>query len=210
RLSLLQWLSRLRARCCMWQLRKLLAPDFDEFDFLAGARQAATTIIRAVQQADWSRIRGCCTDQGACAIYGLTQSQRQINYSKLVRFENQHLCQVSPVSVRRQREQERQFVYVNVALVGLRDMRDFATPHEQQEMQQLTRQVLLESEIPERIAPCQRRLVVGEFLLTLRRELGELEPHEWLIDFYKVFGFKLVNYSPVTLQYRIIELLKPV
>jgi len=50
-------------------------------------------------------------------------------------------------------------------------------------------------------------MVLSEFLLTLRRDS---ESQEWLVDFYKVFGFKLVNYSPVTLEYRIIEILKPV
>ncbi|XP_034476093.1 uncharacterized protein LOC117783044 [Drosophila innubila] len=151
RLTLLQWLSGVRSQYCMWKLRRLLAPDFDEFDFLIGARQAAISIIEAVRQSDWNRIHSCCTDEGACAIYSLCQSQKNIHYSKLLRFESQHLCQVSPKSVRRHREDGRTYVYVNLAFVGLRNMRDFATFDEQQEMLQLTRQVLEQSRFLSRI-----------------------------------------------------------
>lgn len=207
RLTLLQCLSSIRSRYCMWKLRRLLGPDFDEFDFLIGARQAATSIIGAVRQADWNRIHSCCTNQGACAIYSLCQSQRNFHYLKLLRFESQHLCQVSPKSVRRQYENGRTYINVNLAFVGLRNMRDFATFSEQQEMLQLSRQVLEQSQIPELHLAIQQRIVLSEFLLTLRRDS---ESQEWLVDFYKVFGFKLVNYSPVTLEYRVIEILKPV
>ncbi|KAL7738424.1 hypothetical protein ACLKA6_006737 [Drosophila palustris] len=211
RVTLLQWLSGVRSRYCMWKLRRLLAPDFDEFDFLFGARQAASSIIDAVRQADWNRIHSCCTNQGACAIYNLCRSQRNIHYSKLLRFECQHLCQVWPKSVRMHCEDGRTFVYVNLAFVGLRNMRDFATFDEQQEMLQLTRQVLEQSRIPDQNLAIQQRIVLSEFLLTLRRELSESsESPDWLVDFYKVFRFKLVNYSPVTLEYRVIEILKPV
>ncbi|XP_070066082.1 uncharacterized protein [Drosophila virilis] len=210
--ALMLWLSGLRSRYCMWKLRRLLGREFDEFDFLVGARQAATMMIEAVHQANWSRIRGCCTDQGACAIYGLTHSQRKMQYTKLVRFESQHLCQVAPVSVQRQCEDGRNYVYADIVFIGLRDMRDFATYGEQQQMLQQIKEVLQQSQIPEQIAPTHRRVVLGEFLLTLRKELtkSDADSQGWLVDFYKVYGFKLVNYSPVTLQYRVIEFLKPV
>lgn len=208
KLALLHWISRMRTRYCMWKLRQLMPPDFNESDFMLGARHAATTIIKAVQKADWNSIHGCCTDRGACEIYGLTQSQ-QGDYSKLLRFECQHLWQVLPIAVQRQCMDGRTFVYVRLSFVGLRDMRDFATCHEHEEMLKMTRQMLQESRIPEQMSPFQQRLIVGEFLLTLAIELG-LETHDWLVDYYKVFGFKLVNYSPVTLKYRIIELQKPV
>ncbi|EDW10480.1 uncharacterized protein LOC6580742 [Drosophila mojavensis] len=213
--SLMLWLSGLRSRYCMWKLRRALGPDFDEFDFLMGVRQAASLMIEAVRLANWSRIRSCCTDQGACAIYGLTQSQRNLQYTKLVRFESQHLCQVVPISVQRLVEQGRNYVYANIVFVGLRDLCDFASSGEQQEMLQQIRDVLQESQIPEPIAPTHRRIVLGEFLLTLRKELADPkgdddEPKDWLVDSYNIFGVKLVNYSPVTLQYRIIEFLKPV
>ncbi|KAH8298547.1 hypothetical protein KR044_010955 [Drosophila immigrans] len=212
RVTLLQWISGLRSRYCMWKLQRLFAPSFDGHDFLVGARQAAIAIIKAVHEADWNRIHSCCTDQAACAIYALCQGQRNIHYSKLLRFESQHLCQVLPTAVWRQCEDGRTFVYVNLSFVGLRNMRDFATLGEQQEMLQLMRQVLKQSQIPEQNLIIQQRLVLSQFILTLRRELirSESDPQEWLVDFYKVFGFKLVNYSPVTLEYRVIEIVKPV
>ncbi|XP_062134142.1 uncharacterized protein LOC133844246 [Drosophila sulfurigaster albostrigata] len=212
RLALVQWINGLRTRYCMWKLKRLFAPNFDELDFLFGARQAATMIIKAVHESDWNRIRSCCTDQGSCAIYSLCQSQRNIHYSKLLRFESQHLCQVSPTLVKKQCEDGRTFVYVNLVFVGLRNMRDFATQNEQQEMLQLMRQVLEQSQIPDQKLIIQQRIVLSQFALTLRRELkqSESDPQEWLVDFYKVFGFKLVNYSPVTLEYRVIEIVKPV
>lgn len=209
KLALLHWICRLRSRYCMWKLRRLMPPDFDESMFLVGARQAAATIINAVQAVDWSSIHNCCTDRGACEIYGLTQSLRNFNYTKLLRFECQHLFQVSPISVQRQCEMGRTFVYVKISFVGLRDIRDFATFREQQEIFKLTRLMLEESELLEQFSPFHHRLVVGQFVVTLALELG-LETHDWLVDFYNVFGFKLINYSPVTLKYRIIELQKPV
>ncbi|KAH8355100.1 hypothetical protein KR093_005420 [Drosophila rubida] len=212
RVALLQWISGLRSRYCMWKLQRLLSPNFDKHDFLIGARQAATTIIRAVHESDWNRIHSCCTDQGACAIYALCQDQKDIPYSKLLRFENQHLCQVSPTAVWRQCENGRTHVYVNLAFVGLRNLRDFATLGEQQEMLQLMQQLLKRSHIPEQRLIIQQRIVLSQFILTLRTELArsEFDPQDWLVDFYKVFGFKLVNYSPVTLEYRVIEIVKPV
>lgn len=209
KLALLHWICRMRVRYCMWKLRHLMPPDFDESRFLLGARQAASTIIKAVQAVDWSLIHNCCTDRGACEIYGETQSLRNCNYAKLLRFECQHLFQVSPIAVQRECENGRTFVYVKISFVGLRDMRDFATHGEQQEIMQLTRQMLQESHITDQMSPFHQRLIVGQFVLTLALELG-LDTHEWLVDFYNVFGFKLINYSPVTLKYRIIELHKPV
>ncbi|XP_023161485.2 uncharacterized protein LOC111593113 [Drosophila hydei] len=213
--ALRYWLSGLRSRYCMWKLRRVLGPEFDEFDFLVGVRQAATLMIEAVRQANWKRIRSCCTDQGACVIYRLTQNQRNLQYTKLVRFESQHLCQVMPISVQRLVEQGRRYVYANIVFVGLRDLCDFASSREQQEMLKQIRDVLQGSQIPEQITPTHRRIVLGEFMLTLRKELAESEseenePKDWLVDAYNIFGVKLVNYSPVTLQYRIIEFLKPV
>lgn len=215
RVALLQWLSGVRSKYCMWKLQRLLAPDFDNLDFLIGARQAAISIIEAVRQSDWNRIHSCCTHEGACAIYSLCQSQRNIHYSKLLRFERQHLCQVSPKSVRRHCDVDgRTYIFVNLAFVGLRNIRDFATLDEQQEMLHLTREVLQQSRIPDQHLAIQQRIVLSEFLLTLRKEITESElgsgSLDWLVDFYKVFRFKLVNYSPVTLEYRIIEILKPV
>ncbi|EDW05205.1 GH13922, partial [Drosophila grimshawi] len=134
---------------------------------------------------------------------------------QLVRFERQHLCRVEPVTVQRLCEDGRNYIYVDIAFVGLRDMRDFACSVEQQEMWQQMRQVLRKSQIPEQLAPTHRRIVLGEFQMTLRKELrpeesGGTDTKGWLVDFYKVYGFRLVNYSPVTLQYRVIEFLKPV
>ncbi|ALC41345.1 CG9863 [Drosophila busckii] len=205
RLKLQQLLSGLRYRYCMWRLRRLLGSDFDEHDFVHGARQLASYVMDAARQSDWSRIRSCCTEHCASVTYS---QQRQNLCNQLVRFESQHLLQVLPLSVHRAWEQGRRYVFVDLAFTGLRDMQDFDSSGEQQQMRQLVLQVLQQAQLGgAQLTPMHQRLVLGEFLLSLRRELTQ--DSGWLVDFYKMHCIKLVNFSPVTLQYRVIEFLNP-
>ncbi|XP_030388325.1 uncharacterized protein LOC115634617 [Scaptodrosophila lebanonensis] len=209
----------------MWKLRYFLAQNFDEFEFVAGTKQAAKAMIDAVRSLDWSQINKFCTPQSSGDIYALAQEYRKQLYPAIVRFDVDHFRTAMPTSVRTRYISDRWYLCVDMAFLGLRNVRDFDTQSEQQEMLKLTDQVLEKSKLQSHLTPGHQRIVLGELLLTFHRELigseangskldyeavaepeAMSEPTDgWLIDNYKMHKIRLVNYSPVTMQYRIIE-----
>nr|XP_016996578.2 uncharacterized protein LOC108057022 [Drosophila takahashii] len=225
KLSMMQLLSGLRHRYCLWRLRSLLGVSFDEGGFQEGTRQAAATMIEAVRQADWPCIRSCCTERGSADIYGL--SQVRSSYASLVRFQREHLRHALPVRVVRRWIDGRCYVLVDMLFVGLRNLLDLGTTQEKEEMIQRIQGALTDSQIDDQFDPNNCRLAIAELVLTFCKELGESsgledpldsdsdikneEPENgWLVDSYKVHRFKLISFSPKTLSFRVIEFLKPV
>ncbi|KAI8035951.1 hypothetical protein M5D96_011384 [Drosophila gunungcola] len=218
KLGVMQLLSGLRHRYCLWRLRCLLGGAFDVGGFQEGTRQAAATMIEAVHQADWPCIRSCCTERGSADIYGLSQDQRP--YGRLVRFQRQHLRHALPVRVVRRWIDGRSYVLVDMLFVGLRNLLDLGTAQEKEEMVQRIQTVLADSQIQEQFDPKHCRLVIAELVLTFCKELGESEvdlqnsaderEDGWLVDSYELHRFKLISFSPKTLSFRVIEFPKPV
>ncbi|XP_016930747.2 uncharacterized protein [Drosophila suzukii] len=230
KLGMMQLLSGLRHRYCLWRLRRLLGVAFDEDGFQEGTRQAAATMIEAVRQADWPCIRSCCTERGSADIYGL--SQVRSSYASLVRFQREHLRHALPVRVVRRWIDGRCYVLVDMLFVGLRNLLDLGSAEEKQEMIQRIQGVLADSQIEEQFDPNNCRLAIAELVLTFCKELGEpsrVDPPDsesesdsvkdiaseeqengWLVDSYKVHRFKLISFSPKTLNFRVIEFMKPV
>ncbi|KAH8402278.1 hypothetical protein KR009_010973, partial [Drosophila setifemur] len=222
KLNLVKMLSGWRHRYCIWRLRRLLGMGFDEGGFQEGTRQAAAIMIDAVRRADWPCIRNCCTEQGSSEIYGLSRDQGP--YGSLVRFQSQHLRHATPVRVVRRWIDGRCYVVVDMLFVGLRNLLDFATTEEQEEVLQRIRTVLSETEsepesVQEQFEPSTCRLVMAELMLTFCKDLGDpqdapLEPDSseagWMVDAYKMQGLKLVSFSPATFKFRVTEFQKPV
>lgn len=225
KMNFLKALSSLRHRYCMWRLRRLLGVAFDEGGFQVGTRQAAATMIEAVRRADWPCIRSCCTERGSTDIYGLSRDQNP--YGSLVRFQSEHLRHARPMRVVRRGIDGRSYVLVDMLFVGLRNLLDFPSVEEQEEMRQQMQSVLSESDAQELSEPVGCRLVVAELVLTFCKELEckcsrkyPMEPDSinnqdnpdagWLVDAYKMHRFKLVSFSPATFNIRVIEFLKPV
>ncbi|XP_017077389.1 uncharacterized protein LOC108112152 [Drosophila eugracilis] len=221
KLSMMQLLSSLRHRYCLWRLRRLLGMGFDEGGFQEGTRQAAATMIEAVRQADWPCIQSCCTKRGSADIYGL--SQVRYPYSKLVRFQRDHLRHCVPVRVVRRWIDGRRCVLVDMLFVGLRNLLDLGTAQEKEQMIQRIQSALADSQINEQLDAKNCRLAIAELVLTFCKELGDSQkdPEDlsilneeardgWLVDSYKVNRFKLISFSPNTLNFRVIEFLKPV
>ncbi|XP_016947765.1 uncharacterized protein LOC108023035 [Drosophila biarmipes] len=228
KLGMMQLLSGLRQRYCLWRLRRLLGVAFDEGGFQEGTRQAAATMIEAVRQADWPCIRSCCTERGSADIYGL--SQVRSSYASLVRFQREHLRHALPVRVVRRWIDGRSYVLVDMLFVGLRNLLDLGSAQEKQEMIQQIQGVLADAQIEDQFDPNHCRLAIAELVLTFCKELGEsskVDPPDpesdagqdvangerengWLVDSYKVHRFKLISFSPKTLNFRVIEFLKPV
>ncbi|EDW56924.1 uncharacterized protein LOC6615688 [Drosophila sechellia] len=218
KLGVMQLLSGLRHRYCLWRLRRLLGVAFDEGGFEEGTRQAAVTIIDAVRQADWPCIRSCCTERGSADIYGL--SQMRSPYCCLVRFQREHLRHALPVRVVRRWIDGRYYVMVDMLFIGLRNLLDLGTEQEKEEMLQRIQSVLVNSQIDDKFEPSNCRLAIAEIVLTFSMELGDpQDPRDidgedqdsgWLVDSYKVQRFKLISFSPKTLNLRVIDFLKPV
>ncbi|XP_016986277.1 uncharacterized protein LOC108049568 [Drosophila rhopaloa] len=222
KLSVMQLLSGLRHRYCLWRLRRLLGVAFDEGGFQEGTRQAAATMIEAVRQADWPCIRSCCTERGSADIYGLSQDQKP--HDSLVIFQRQHLRHALPVRVVRRWIDGRSYVLVDMLFVGLRNLLDLGTAEEKDEMVRRIETVLANSQIQEEFDPKHCRLAIAELVLTFCKELGESEvdaldadakdrderPDGWLVDSYALHRFKLISFSPKTLSFRVIEFPKPV
>ncbi|XP_068146984.1 uncharacterized protein [Drosophila tropicalis] len=214
--TIIELLCSLRSRYWMWRLHRLLDQEFCESEFLRGTREAAVVMIEAIRRADWACIRNCCTTEGSLDVYSLAQSGKT-PLMDLIRFQSQHLPEAVPVNVERHWIDGKCYIFVDMLFIGMRNIRDFATIAEQDEMMQLMQYALRESQKPEQLIPSHSRIILAEILITFRRKLisdageeGEGEGAGWLVDSYKVFRFKLVNYSPVTLQCRVIEFLKPV
>ncbi|KAH8327324.1 hypothetical protein KR074_010196 [Drosophila pseudoananassae] len=225
KINFLKSLSSLRQRYCLWRLNRLLGVDFDAGGFLVGSRQAAATMIEAVRRSDWPCIRGCCTERGSADIYGLSRDQS--SYSNLVRFQSEHLRHALPMRVVRQWIDGRRYVLVDMLFVGLRNLLDFPSVEEQEEMKQQIEAVISESDSHELVEPFGCRLVVAELVLTFCKELDcedafeyPMEPDSinnqdnpdagWLVDAYRMEHFKLVSFSPATFNIRVLEFPKPV
>ncbi|XP_043646310.1 uncharacterized protein LOC122615331 [Drosophila teissieri] len=222
KVAVMQLLSGLRHRYCLWRLRRLLGVAFDEGGFQEGTRQAAVTMIEAVRQADWPCIRSCCTERGSADIYGM--SQMRSPYWSLVRFQREHLRHALPLRVVRRWIDGRYYVLVDMLFVGLRNLLDLGTEQEKEQMLQRIQSVLVDSRIDDQFDANNCRLAIAELVLTFSKELGhtqldapdprdvEGEDQEsgWLVDSYKVHRFKLISFSPKTLNLRVIDFLKPV
>ncbi|XP_039482326.1 uncharacterized protein LOC120445787 [Drosophila santomea] len=222
KIGVMQLLSGLRHRYCLWRLRRLLGVAFDEGGFQEGTRQAAVTMIEAVRQADWPCIRSCCTERGSADIYGMSQVRSP--YWSLVRFQREHLRHALPLRVVRRWIDGRYYVLVDMLFVGLRNLLDLGSEQEKEEMLQRIQSVLVNSRIDDQFDPKNCRLAIGELVLTFSKELGhtQLEAQDprdvegedqesgWLVDSYKVHRFKLISFSPKTLNLRVIDFLKPV
>ncbi|XP_017096762.2 uncharacterized protein [Drosophila bipectinata] len=223
-IKFLKSLSSLRQRYCLWRLRRLLGVDFDEGGFLVGSRQAAATMIEAVRRSDWPCIRGCCTERGSADIYGLSRDQS--SYNNLVRFQSEHLRHALPMRVVRQWIDGRRYVLVDMLFVGLRNLYDFPSIEEMEEMETQIQAVIPESE-PHELEPLACRLVVAELVLTFCKELECEDTYEyymeldsinnpdnpeagWLVDAYRMHRFKVVSFSPATYNIRVREFPKPV
>ncbi|EDW73670.2 uncharacterized protein Dwil_GK19559 [Drosophila willistoni] len=214
--TIIELLCNLRSRYWMWRLHRMLDKEFSESEFLRGTREAAVVMIEAIRRADWACIHNCCTTEGSLDVYSLAQNGKT-PLMDLIRFQSQHLRDAVPVNVARDWIDGKCYIFVDMAFIGIRNIRDFATTAEQDEMMELTQNALRESQMPEQLVPSHSRIFLAEILITFRRELisdaeeeSEGEGADWLVDAYKVFRFKLVNFSPVTLQCRVIEFLKPV
>ncbi|KAH8291076.1 hypothetical protein KR054_008275 [Drosophila jambulina] len=223
KLRVIQLLSGLRQRYCLWRLRRLLGVAFNEGDFQEGTRQAAATMIEAVRQSNWICIRSCCTERGSVDIYELAQGQgSQRSVGGLMRFQSQHLRHAVPLKVCRQWIDGHCCVLVDMLFVGLRNLLDFDSQEEQAEIFERLQNMLSELHVRRIDEPIQRCLVGAEVGLTFCKKIREFKEDSqdsfrfsnkddgWLVDSYRMHHLKLISFSPETRCFRVIEFLKPV
>ncbi|XP_020800621.1 uncharacterized protein LOC110177969 [Drosophila serrata] len=226
KLRMLQVISGLQQRYCLWRLRRLLGVAFDETGFQEGTRQATATMMEAVRHSNWVCIRKCCTERASVDIYGLAQGQgSQRSVGDLMRFQSQHLKHAIPQRVSRECIDGQCCVLVDMLFIGLRNLVDFETQKEQAEFFERLQNMLSELQAKRISEPIQGCLVAAEVGLTFCKKLRKLEEDSedlfqnpdkngdddgWLIDAYKMHHLKLISFCPQARSFRVFEFLKPV
>ncbi|ALC41331.1 CG3092 [Drosophila busckii] len=154
----------------MWKLKLLWDRSFSENDFVEGSKQAAIVMTDIIRKQSGDEISEFTTPVGYQQITRDMLLSRNDTRLKLVRFNMEHLRRAIPMKVATRQNYGRKYAFIDMLFVGLRNTKDFDTPGELVEINEILRRMDSELKTPTDAISVPHRIVFAEIFIRFRRD----------------------------------------
>lgn len=154
----------------MWKLKWLWDYSFSEAEFVEGSKQAAIVMTDIIRQQSSEKIGEYTTPVGFQQITRDMLLSRNDSRLQLVRFEKEHLRRAIPMKVATRQNYGRKYAFIDMLFVGLRNTKDFDSPTELVEINEVLRRMDAELKTPNEIISVPHRIVFAEIFVRFRRD----------------------------------------
>lgn len=154
----------------MWKLKWLWDYGFNETEFVEGSKQAAIVMTDIIRQQSAEKISEFTTPVGFQQITRDMLLSRNDSRLQLVRFENEHLRRAIPMKVATRQNYGRKYAFIDMLFVGLRNTKDFDSPSELVEINEILRRMDSELKTPSDVVSVPHRIVFAEIFIRFRRD----------------------------------------
>ncbi|KAH8305872.1 hypothetical protein KR018_000384 [Drosophila ironensis] len=154
----------------LWKLKWLWDRDFNESDFVEGAKQAAIVMTDIIRQQSAEKISEYTTPVGFQQITRDMLLSRNDTRLQLVRFQREHLRRAIPMKVATRQNFGRKYAFIDMLFVGLRNTKDFDTATEVVEVNEIIRRMDNELKTPPDVVAVPHRIVFAEIFIRFRRD----------------------------------------
>uniref|UniRef100_W8B092 Uncharacterized protein n=2 Tax=Ceratitis capitata TaxID=7213 RepID=W8B092_CERCA len=186
------------------RLRLFWDRQFTEKEFVRGSTQAAIVITDIIRSQDTGGISQFTTPVGFQQITRDMLLSRNDSRLKLVKFDTEHIRKAIPMKVATRKNFGRRYCFVDMLFVGMRNTKDFDSPEELVEINDVLRKLDTDMRTPVEVLSVPHRIVFAEIFMRFRRDYtqnGENETNdgndkEWSVSFYKILTFDVLNYDP--------------
>ena len=195
--------------------------------------QAAVVLTDTIRHQDAHRIRKFTTPIGFQQITRDMLLSRSDTRLKLVRFNTEHLRRAIPMKVTTKRNYGkkknmlimletfsvisnplitgRKYCFIDMLFVGLRNTKDFDSPDEAVEINEILRKLDADLKTPFEVMSVPHRIVFAEIFIRFRRDYTQVNAQnnmsaartnqmendkDWSVSFYKILTFDVLNYDP--------------
>ncbi|XP_030387405.1 uncharacterized protein LOC115634019 [Scaptodrosophila lebanonensis] len=162
----------------LWKLKLFWDYDFIESDFIEGSKQAAIVMTDIIRNQSAEKISEYTTPVGFQQITRDMLLSRNDTRLQLVRFEKEHLRRAIPMKVATRQNFGRKYAFIDMLFVGLRNIKDFDSPTEMAEMNDIIRRMDNELKTPTDVFQVPHRIVFAEIFIRFRRDYtADLKNH---------------------------------
>lgn len=154
----------------LWRLKWLWDYSFSEAEFVEGSKQAAIVMTDIIRQQSADKIGEYTTPVGFQQITRDMLLSRNDSRLQLVRFEKEHLRRAIPMKVATRQNYGRKYAFIDMLFVGLRNTKDFDSPNELAEFNQVLRRMDTELKTPMEVISVPHRIVFAEIFIRFRRD----------------------------------------
>ncbi|TDG49353.1 hypothetical protein AWZ03_004221 [Drosophila navojoa] len=154
----------------MWKLKWLWDYGFNESEFVEGSKQAAIVMTDIIRQQSAEKISEFTTPVGFQQITRDMLLSRNDSRLQLVRFEHEHLRRAIPMKVATRQNYGRKYAFIDMLFVGLRNTKDFDSPTELVEINDILRRMDNELKTPSEVVSVPHRIVFAEIFIRFRRD----------------------------------------
>ncbi|XP_064536093.1 uncharacterized protein LOC135426747 [Drosophila montana] len=154
----------------MWKLKWLWDYGFNETEFIEGSKQAAIVMTDIIRQQSADKISEYTTPVGFQQITRDMLLSRNDSRLQLVRFEKEHLRRAIPMKVATRQNFGRKYAFIDMLFVGLRNTKDFDSPTELVEINEILRRMDSELKTPSDVVSVPHRIVFAEIFIRFRRD----------------------------------------
>ncbi|EDW05172.1 GH22570 [Drosophila grimshawi] len=154
----------------MWRLKWLWDYGFCETEFVEGSKQAAIVMTDIIRQQGAEQLSELTTPVGFQQITRDMLLSRNDTRLQLVRFEKEHIRRAIPMKVATRKNFGRKYAFIDMLFVGLRNTKDFDSPAELAEINDLLRRMDIELKTPHEIISVPHRIVFAEIFIRFRRD----------------------------------------
>lgn len=158
----------------MWKLKWLWDYGFSELDFVEGSKQAAIVMTDIIRQQSAEKIGEFTTPVGFQQITRDMLLSRNDSRLQLVRFNREHLRRAIPMRVATRQNFGRKYAFIDMLFVGLRNTKDFDSPSELSEINDILRRMDNELKTPSGVHHVPHRIVFAEIFIRFRRDYTAL------------------------------------
>ncbi|XP_075161403.1 uncharacterized protein LOC142234200 isoform X2 [Haematobia irritans] len=186
--------------------------DFCHSEFIRGAKQAAVVITDTVRKQNTEDIQKFTTPMGFKQITEDMLLSRDDKRLQLVRFKTEHLRRAIPMKVVTRWKFGRQYCFIDMLFVGLRNTKDFDTIEEIVEINQILDIIDSDFKMTQQTSSVSvsHRIVFAEIFIRFRKNCSEIrngyeysqrqghlhDANDWSVGFYKILSFDVLNYMP--------------
>ncbi|KRF97806.1 uncharacterized protein Dwil_GK27149 [Drosophila willistoni] len=154
----------------LWKLKWLWDREFNETEFIEGSKQAAIVMTDIIRHQSTEQIGEYTTPVGFQQITRDMLLSRNDTRLQLVRFEREHLRRAIPMKVATRQNFGRKYAFIDMLFVGLRNTKDFDSPSEVVEVNEIIRRMDNELKTPSDILAVPHRIVFAEIFIRFRRD----------------------------------------
>lgn len=154
----------------LYKLKWLWDRDFNETEFIEGSKQAAIVMTDIIRQQSAELISEYTTPVGFQQITRDMLLSRNDTRLQLVRFKKEHLRRAIPMKVATRQNFGRKYAFIDMLFVGLRNTKDFDSPGEMVEINDIIRRMDNELKTPIEVSAVPHRIVFAEIFIRFRRD----------------------------------------